>query len=192
MNGKEMHGIKNSILSAVLIMAFAVFLAGCGYHFRAGGKPMGIEIRSLAIPLMTSTSSYAGFEADFTGIIRDEFISHAKVPLVGTNEAAAVLSGHIYGITTRPLTYDTLEQRVGGRTMTHETTNSRKLNIKLDIRLTDTTTGQSIWHDPSMEEEVRFEVGPDPLVNRYRQQQALMKIARLLAKRVYLKTMERF
>jgi len=189
---KDTRDLMRRILPVMLCVAFALFHTGCGYHFRAGGRPMGIEIRSLAIPLMTSTSSYGGFEADFTRVMREEFISHSRVPIVGTDEAGAILSGHLYDITTRPLTYDSLEQTVGGRTITHETTNSRKMKIRLDIRLTDNATGRPIWHEPSMEEEARFEVGPDPLVNRYHRQQALMKIARLLAKRVYLKTMERF
>jgi hypothetical protein len=187
-----MHVIKNRILPITAIMAFFMIYPGCDYHFRAGGEPMNIEIKSLAIPLMTSSSSYGGFEADFTRIIRNEFISHSKVPIVPTEEAGAVLSGQIYSIITRPLTYDTLQQTVGGHTVTYETTSSRKMKIRLDVRLTDSATGLQIWHDSSMEEEARFEVGPDPLANRYRQQQALMKIARFLAKRVYLKTMERF
>jgi hypothetical protein len=177
--------------AAVLLTLFLIH-PGCGYHFRPGGEPMGIEIRSLAIPLMTSTSSYGGFEADFTRIIRDEFISHGRVPVVGTEEAGAVLTGSISHITTRPLTYDTVEQTVGGRTVTHETTSSRKMKVRLDVSLVDRSTGRSIWHDPAMEEEVRFDVTPDPLLNRYNRQQALIKIAGLLAKRIYLKTMERF
>ncbi len=179
-------------ISLLMIFVALTVCTGCGYHVRAGGKPMGIEIKSLAIPLMTSTSSEKGFEADFTRIIRDEFISHAKVPVVRKEEASAVLNGHIYEIVTRPLTYDTIQQTVAGRTISYGTTSSRRLKIRLDVSLTDRTTGKPIWHDSSMEEEVRFDVGADPLANRYNQEEALMKIARLLAKRIYLKTMERF
>ena len=165
---------------------------GCGYHIRADGRPVGIDIKGLAIPLMESTSSVEGFEADFTGIIRDEFISHARVPLVGEEEADKVLRGRIYDISAQPLTYNTQQQEVGGRTITYETTSSRRLKIRLDVSLLDRDSGKVIWHDDSMEEEARFEVGSDPLINRYNQKQALLRIARQLAKRVYLKTMERF
>ncbi|MFC1532080.1 LPS assembly lipoprotein LptE [Thermodesulfobacteriota bacterium] len=183
---------KYSTFILIAVMAVLVVYAGCGYNFRADGKPIGVEIKSLAIPLMTSSSSYKGFEADFTRIIREEFISHSKIPIVTREQAGAVLTGRIYEITTRPLTYDIQRQTVGGRTITHETTSSRRLKIRLDIRLTDRITGKLIWNDGSMEEEARFDVGTDPLINRYNQQQALRSIARLLAKRVYLKTMERF
>ena len=169
-----------------------LFSGSCGYRFRADGRPVGIEIDSIAIPLMTSTSSVRGFESDFTRMIREEFISHAKVPIVNREQARMVLSGRIYDIRTQPLTYDVQQQTVGGKSIAHETTSSRRLRIRLDISLKDTQTGKTIWHDSSMEEEARFEVGTDPLANQYNEQQALMKIARILAKRVYLKTMERF
>ncbi len=165
---------------------------GCGYHLRATGEPMGIKIESLAIPLMTSTSSNKGFEADFTRIIRKEFISHAKVPLLPTEKAQVVLIGRIYDTRFQPLTYDLQQQTVDGQVTTHEVTSSRKMKIRLDVQLTDRATGNVIWREKSMEEEAGFIVGADPLANRYYQQQALQKISRRFAKRIYLKTMERF
>ena len=47
-------------------------------------------------------------------------------------------------------------------------------------------------HEKEMEEDASYIVGTDPLANQYNQKQALQKIARRLAKRIYLKTMERF
>lgn len=165
---------------------------GCGYHLRATGEPMGLKIESLAIPLMTSTSSNKGFEADFTRMIREEFISHAKVPLLPREKAQAVLIGKIYDTRFRPLTYDLQQQAVAGETTTHEVTSSRRMRISLDVQLTDRATGKVIWREKAMKEEASFIVGMDPLANRYYQQQALQKISRRLAKRIYLKTMERF
>ena len=174
-----------------ILLAGHIFL-GCGYHFRADGRPLGIEIQSLAIPLIESTSSRIGFEADFTRIIREEFISHARVPLVPRERAQAVLTGRVYEIRAEPLTYHVQEQTVGGQLTTHEVTNRRRLKIKIDVRLTEMASGEDIWHEKAMEERAAFKVEDDPLANRFNQQQALKRIARRLAKRIYLKTMERF
>ena len=179
-------------LFTIIVLISMTFLSGCGYRFRADGKPVGVEFDSLAIPLMKSTSSFIGFEADFTGIIREEFISHSAIPLVSEEEASAVLTGRVYQIMTRPLTYNSISQTVEDRNITYESTSSRRLTIRLDINLADRMTGKQIWHETDMEEEARFEVVADPLITRYNQQQALLKIARLLAKRIYLKTVERF
>ena len=176
----------------LLIIVFLIGCTGCGYHLRATGEPMGIKIESLAIPLMTSTSSYKGFEADFTRIIREEFISHAKVPILPEDRAQVILTGRIYETRFQPLTYNLQQQTVGGEVTTHETTSSRRMKISLDVQLTDRATGKVIWHEKSLKEEASFMVGADPLANRFYQQQALQKISRRLAKRIYLKTMERF
>jgi len=183
----------NRKLPAILAsMTLILVCAGCGYSFRATGKPVGVAIESLAIPLFESTSIDRGFEAEFTEIIRNEFISRTKVPIVSKEQAVAVLSGRIYEIDTQPLTYNTLKQSAGGHAVNFETEGSRKLIVKLAITMKDTATGKIVWHEDSMEEEADFQVSNDPVQNRYNKDQAIRSIAGLMAKRIYLNTMDRF
>jgi len=181
-----------TVLLALTTWLCLPILSGCGYHFVAEGEPVGINIRSLAIPLMESTSSDLGFESGFTKTIRDEFISHADVPLVSRDKAEMVLIGKIYEIRTRPLTYDITEDTVQGETTYYEVTDSRRLFIRLEVKLLERATGRIIWEEKGMEEKARYDVTEDPLTNRYNQQKALDEIAGRLADRIYLKTMERF
>jgi PBP1b-binding outer membrane lipoprotein LpoB len=153
---------------------------------------MGIRLDSLAIPMIESTSSDIGFEASFTKIVRDKFIAQGKVPLVSAEQAQAVLSGKVYDIRTVPLSYRVEQQTVGGVVTNYEETTRRRLILKLDVRLTDTNTGKVIWHEKAMEEMAIFEVSEDPLVTQFNQRVALEFIARELAARIFLKTMERF
>ena len=155
---------------------------------------MGISLDSLAIPMIESTSSDIGFEASFTKIVRDKFISQGRVTLVSMEQAQAVLSGRVYEIRTVPLSYRVEQQTVSGVETTYEETRSRRLILKLDMRLTDTKTGKVIWHENAMEEMAIFEVSDseDPLVTQFNQRLALEIIARELANRIFLKTMERF
>ena len=169
-----------------------LWLVGCGYHFRADGEPVGIELESLAIPLFSSTSSEIGFEADFTRVIRQEFISHGRVPLVPEDRAQAVLIGKIHDIRTDALTYRSQDVIVGGYTSTYQVTKSRKLRVKLEVQMVDRRKGKVIWTEAAMEEEASYAISDDPLQTRYSQQQALEKAAGNLAKRIYLRTMERF
>ena len=169
-----------------------LFLTGCGYQFRADGAPVGIQIESVAIPLFTSTSSEIGFEADFTRVIRDEFISHARVPLVPEERADKVIVGRIHDIRTDPLTYKSTEYTVSGETETYQVTRSRNLRVNLDVRLVDKRKGNVIWQDRNMTETVSFAVDADPLVTQYNQKIALERIASRMAKKIYMKTMERF
>jgi len=184
------YHLKKLLMS--LITLSLLVCSACGYGFRVSGEPVGITIDSLAIPLFESTSTDRGFEAEFTEIIRNEFISRSKVPIVAKEQASALISGRIYQIDTQSLSYNTERQSVEGNTVSYETDGTRKLIVKADIAMTDRTTGKIIWHDDSMEEEAVFKVSEDPLQNRYNKDQAIKSIAGLMAKRIYLNTMERF
>jgi len=158
----------------------------CGYKVQPFGRPVGIEIESLAIPVMESTSSMPGFEGDFTRMIRQEFVSHSMVPLVSREEAAMVLLGRVHTIKTDPLGYSL------SVSSDYPVTSSRWLTMRLDAKLVDRRTGKTIWTENNLEEQTSFQVGNDPLVNRDNERKALEENARRLAKRIYLKTMERF
>lgn len=177
---------------AGLLLVLCCLFAGCGYQFGVKDGRGDTGFRSLAIPLIESTSSTLGFEADFSRIFRGEFISHANIPLVPVEKAQVILSGTIYKIEADPLGYDSREVLVGGHTTTYTLTDSRRLIIRLDMRLTERDTGKIIWRDKEMVEKARYKVSNDPLETRYHQKKALETIASLLAKRAYLKTMERF
>jgi hypothetical protein len=151
-----------------------------------------VQYQSLAIPMMESSSSSMGFEGEFTRVIREELSGHTKVPLVSQDEAEAVLTGKVYEIRSDPLSYDIITRNVQDKVITYEVTSSRRMRIKLDARLVDTKTGKVIWADQAMEEKATFEVSDDPMSNRYNQRKAIREMARRLAKRIYLKTFERF
>jgi outer membrane lipopolysaccharide assembly protein LptE/RlpB len=152
--------MKKTISRLAMFMLLLGLTAGCGYQFRALGEPIGISIESLAIPLISSTSSEIGFEADFTKVIRDEFISHARVPLVPEERAEKVIMGRIYDIRTDPLTYTSRSLTVSGQVTTYEVTRSRKLSLKLDAQLVDRKEGKVIWRDQSMAGSANFAVDP--------------------------------
>jgi hypothetical protein len=168
------------------------FITGCGYSFRSSGDPMGIEMESMAIPMIESTSSEPGFEADFTRVIREEFIRNSKIPLVPKEEAQTVLSGRIYDIRTEPVSYDLDQQTVNGAVTTYTETKTRMLRVRVDMRFEDKYTGKVIWRDENLEEKTSDVVDRDPLVTRFNRKKALETIAERLAKRIFLQTMERF
>jgi outer membrane lipopolysaccharide assembly protein LptE/RlpB len=184
--------IRKTALPVWVLLVVTGFLGSCGYHFRPTGEPMGITIESLAIPLMTSTSSEKGFEAEFTKIVREEFISHGRVPLVPEENARFLLIGHVYDIRTEPLSYIYSETTVKDQTMIYEETRRRRLRLRVDVSLVERASGNVIWRETAMETKAGFDVGTDPLANRYTERVALERIARRLAKRIYMQTMERF
>jgi outer membrane lipopolysaccharide assembly protein LptE/RlpB len=176
-------------MTRTYLLKFLVFLlvglvAGCGYHVRADGEPVGITIQNLAIPLFTSTSSEMGFEALFTRVIREEFISHSKVLLVPEDRARMVLIGRIYDISADPIGFDS--------TTGFTVTSTRRIRVKLDVQMVDKAQGKIIWHDKALEERTSYSVGADPLTAQMEEKQALETLAQRVAKKIYQRTVERF
>ena len=180
-------------ISFVLVQIIISFLIlSCGYNFRASGESIGVDFESLAIPMFSSTSSFMGVESEFTRILREEFLGNSNIRIDDKDNAQAVLSGRIYSITTEPLTYTITRETINNYLSTDEITSSRKLEIRVDVALTDRATGKIIWQDPNLTGEASFTVSTDPLVEQYNQRQALISIAHDLATKIYSRTMERF
>jgi len=167
------------------------FILGCGYQFRASGEPLGIKLQSLAIPMIQSSSSELAFEATFTKVFRDTFISQTDVPLLPEGKADAVLAGRIFEIREEPIAFSQTQQNVGDRVTTYSVTSRRQVIISMDAKFTIKATGNVLWHEKMME-RASYSVGTDPLVNRFNEQLAYEAIARLLASRLFLKSTERF
>lgn len=179
-------------LHSTVVFLALVSSAACGYYFRSSGEPLGIKMESLAIPMVTSSSSDIDLESDFTRILREEFINNARVPLLGEGQAQFILFGRLYEIGTEPIAYDQQESTLSGHTTTFSVTKTRRLTLKLDIKLVERASGRVLWSERAMAERANYDVGTDPLETRHNKKQALEEIASLLSKRVFLKTLERF
>lgn len=188
----NMSAKRNSGFILLLVLLILPVLSGCGYSFRKTGEPAGIEITSLAIPLMESTASTLGFEGDFSRFIREQFISHSRVPIVSREKADFVLTGKVVKIKTYPLSYSSTQKEFHGETVTYDETKQRRLQIILSAKLLESATGKIIWEDRSIEGKSSFSLGTDPVQTRYNQRVAVRNIAKSLAETIYLKSMERF
>ncbi len=187
------HKLKKRYGLAVLLLVFLALGGGsCGYHFQQTGKPHGLEIGSIAIPMVKSPASTLGFEGTFTRIIREEFIDHSGLAVVPKEQADAVLEMRIARIGSDPLTYEVTQTSVQGRTVNYEATSSRWLWVTLDARLIDRASGRILWEQTGVKEKASYAVSTDPLETRYNRRLAIRKIARNLAKKAYAQTMERF
>jgi hypothetical protein len=150
-----------------------------------------MELESLAIPMIQSTSTELAFEAIITKVVRNTFISQTDIPLLPKAKADAVLIGQIYEIREEPVAFDQTQNIVDGQITTYSVTSSRQLIVAMDAKFTIKATGKVLWHE-SMMERANYRVSEDPLVTRFNKQQAYEAIARLLASRLFLKSTERF
>ena len=182
---------RSETVSGVAIILFVsallAIIGGCGYHFRATGHPIGREYKSLAIPMIKSTSTEMGFEADFTTVLREEFTSHSKVPIVVPQRADAIILCRIYNIKEEPVSYRLTRYNIAGNEIVHETTRSKRMIIQMEVVVKDSRSGSIIWKETEMRDQATFLVNDDPLMTRYNRTEALKEIAHRISKRIFLK-----
>jgi len=174
------------------MLVLAAIVSGCSYRFNLAGTRLRGGLSTLAIPALKTNATVQGLEADFTDIIRREFLSHSTISLVSVKEASAVLMGKIEQVETSPLSYDIEQNSVGGKTVSYELTNLRRIKVRLSMRMVRSDTGEILWEEKGMEEKASYNVSSDPMETRFREKIALRQIAEQLAKRVYLKTVDTF
>jgi len=181
------------IIEFTLVLALILVAAsGCGYRAREAGRPVGMEIASIAIPIIECDTSVPGFESDVTRLLREEFIGHSRIPLVPERDAHTVLRTRATRIETRPVSYDVLQTMVGGETTDYETTSVRRLNVFFQARLIERKSGAVLWEEGLMREQALYKVSSDPLVTRNNMRKAIRDIAEGLSQRIFARTMERF
>jgi len=184
--------LNNGLVGSILLLLFIALVGGCGYHLRQGGKPLGLKIQSIAIPLVKSPASTLGFEGEFTRVIREEFISHSSLELVSRDRADAILLTSVTRINTKAIGYGITQNTIQGQTINYEVTNKRRMWVKVDARLIDGKSGTVLWQEKGMREQADFAVSEDPLETRYNRQVAVKSMALNIANRLFAMTMERF
>jgi len=175
-----------------MLLLFEASLLGCGYRMQATAKPAGLDITSLAIPVMETPSSMVDFEGIFTRVIRREFAGQSKVPIVSRDKAQMILIGRVLEVTTEPYRYSVEKTEVGAMTVQQETTQARWLRLVMEARLVERATGRVAWSHPYMEDKAVYTVTTDPLRNRYEKSKAIEAIAERLAERMVMMTLQRF
>ena len=105
------------------------FLSACGYRFAGGGSlPSGIT--SISVEMFENRTGETGVENIITNELIYEFTRHEQVVVTGSDTADAILTGVVQSISERAISH------------TGEyTSNERRVELKLDLQLTDRTGG---------------------------------------------------
>ncbi len=186
-------------LSYLALLAVLFIHTACGYRFvgmeeqgASRKEPGGAGFHKIAIPISEGDSTFPGLEAAFTTAFREEFASRSGLRLVSKEEADVILEAKISRIKTTPSAYSVEQFNIGGLATEYETTSKRTLMVRLEARLIHKGSGKVIWKDSRIEERSSYPVGKDPLVNIHHERRAYIDIAKRLARRIFLKTVERF
>jgi len=160
------------------LLFILLFIISCGYHFsltdaRRGkmpSKPLGIE--NIYIQLFKNHTSERGLETLFLNALVYEFNTRKGFKLVDKQQAHAFLSGELTGYKITGIAYTKGEYTATGRV---------SLTIKAILRNKE---GKVLWQKTLYEQE-EYHVANSPSETRDNRQNALERILKRLAERIY-------
>jgi hypothetical protein len=137
-------------MAAVLIPAWALFAAGCGYHLGGQGDLIPKSVRTIAIPAFSNGTIRFQIAGLLTADVVREFHARTKYIIVADpSQADAVLRGSVTGF------------GVSGGTTTDPVTGratSSQIVLTLRLELSDTHTGKMLFTRSGYEFRERYEI----------------------------------
>ena len=156
-----------------LLLACAIG-TGCGYGLVRYGGSLG-DVRSVAVDTPRNDSREPGAEFLVAAALRREFLRRRGVRVVeDPSQADLVLGGRVLSIATR-----------GGAFSSVVLTVEYTLELELELRATRSDGSEIPLDRRSLRETERYLASPDIEVQRKNREEALRRVAALLAGRIY-------
>ena len=156
-----------------------LLVSACGYRFSGGGDLPGGADR-ISLGLIKNRSIETGLEGVVANGIASELSIHGKRFAYGDATAPLSLSGEILSVSVGFSTRKTTHVVMG-----------RQVTVTLAMRLTD-RTGKLLWEDRNMSDTETYDVVDDQTATDRNKEEALGKVVRRLAERVYYRLTDNF
>ncbi|MGD8771223.1 MAG: LptE family protein [Desulfobacterales bacterium] len=148
------------------------FFSACGYRFAGGGSlPSGIT--SISVKMFENRTAETGVESIITNDLIYEFSRHEQVVVTGSDKADAILTGVVQSISERAISHT-------GK----YTSNERRVELKVDLQLTD-RTGGVIWSRKAVSENEAYQVLSEKQSTERNKRVAIETLSKRLAENIF-------
>jgi outer membrane lipopolysaccharide assembly protein LptE/RlpB len=135
-------------VAALVLVALAAPLAGCGYALAGRGSALPSHIRTIGVPLFTNATSVFDVEQTLTQRVRLEFIGRGRYKVVPEDTGAeAVLKGDITAISVRPTAFDSQQQA-----------SRYEITVVVKVEFRDVTTDKVLYENPAQTFKEEYDV----------------------------------
>ena len=164
--------------AAVLAVAAAVLLSGCGYTVR-GTLPS--HIQTIAVPIFRNYTREPGVESFITRAVVEAFSTNGRLRVVRSGQADAVLDGEIIGYNIVSIAFD-------------EDSNVRlyRLVVTVNLRLRDIKQNAVLFQQNEVREQADFRVQRAVSGTIAREETALGTAATEIGRAIVALTVTRF
>lgn len=186
-------------------LALALGLAGCGYHFAGSGVGLPPAARTVSISVFGNRTREHGLEIALRRAIEEEFRRRGPLDVVEEGNGDLVVSGTIRRFQTTPVAFVGTSAAVQYQGI-----------LQVGFKLTERSTGKVLYDNKLLQESLDFgatsgvivETSPrfqrgtidardlaqmtNVQVGETRRRETLSELLELIARDVYLQTMEGF
>lgn len=156
-------------------------VCGCGYGFRGTVNNLPADIKAVHIPIFVNNSSEAGAETVFANALIYEFTRGQTLEVVPETNAQGIIYGRIKSAAVDSVVYASQTQAV-----------DRKVTVVLEIIFKRADNKKILWQNLDMSRYENYRVSQDPTQSERSKEEALRKISKDLAERIYGMILENF
>lgn len=192
-------------MTRITWMLLPALLAGCGYHLAGTGTDLPAGARTVSVSLFRNNTREAGLELALRRAIEEEFRRRGPLDVVSESKGDLVVSGTIRRFQTTPVAF----------TGTSEAVQFQGI-LQISFRLVERATGKVIYENQLLQESLDFGAVSDVVVTtsprfqrntidardlvqmtnvqigETRRRETLGELLEVLARDVYLQSMEGF
>lgn len=171
--------MKRALLVICLMTALAA--SACGYGFRGRINNLPSDLRTISIPVFVNNTGEVRIESIFTDEVIFQFTRSQQLRVVNQGQADCVLRGRINRVDIEDVAYTA-----------QETSSQRRITITVDAKLTRSSDGSVLWHDPELRQRRTYNVGSNPQSNETNKAAAISALARQMAETLHDRVFENF
>ncbi len=189
----------------IAMVALALGLGGCGYHFAGAGVGLPPTARTVSVAVFANHTREHGLEVSLRRAIEEEFRRRGALDVVADPDGDLIVSGTIRRFQTTPVAFISTSEAVQFQGI-----------VQISFRLVERSTKRVIYENKLLQESLDFGAVSDVVVTtsprfqrgtidardlaqmtnvqlgEARRRESLIELVDLLARDVYLQTMEGF
>jgi outer membrane lipopolysaccharide assembly protein LptE/RlpB len=167
----------------VLLAAFALTLAACGYHTAGHADLIPKTIKTVCIPAFRNASSRYKLTDRLPEAISREFISRTRYSIVTNCDTAdAVLRGSVLNY----LANQTVVDPTTGRATAGD------VHVILTVTFTERATGKQLYNNANFSVNERYQVSTDPIAYFEESDAGLNRVATQVSRQVVSAILNKF
>lgn len=173
---------KQSLQVLFILVAVAFMMSGCGYHRAGKASQLPSNLKIIAVPTFTNTTTVYKVEQRLTRAVINELITRTRYKVTSSEQGAdAIISGTVNNVFATPVIFDP-----SGRATTF------LINVTLSVSMTDPSKKTVYYQNSNFSFREEYEISRNPAQFFQEDSAALDRLSQQFARTLVSAILENF